>query len=79
LFSAGTVNLDMTSIEDNSQIEHMGSLLAAPRESDAVAWIGTEPFATAGKSAMDSGGRCFSFLTLRATLFTRVALKWMIG
>jgi hypothetical protein len=59
-FSAGTVDLEMIDIEDNGLITQAGSLSAVPREPDAVAWIGTEHFATADEGDMDGGSRGFT-------------------
>jgi hypothetical protein len=45
----------MINIEDNGQIEQMGSLSALSSEPDAVPWIGTKHFATTNEGDMDGG------------------------
>jgi hypothetical protein len=59
-FSAGTVDLDIIDIENNGIIEQTGSLTDVPREPDAVAWIGTDYFATADEGDLDGGSRGFT-------------------
>jgi hypothetical protein len=59
-FSAGFVDIDGVDTVEDNLITQTQSLTAIPREPDAVAWIGTEYFATADEGDLDGGSRSFT-------------------
>ncbi|MEZ6014568.1 MAG: esterase-like activity of phytase family protein [Planctomycetota bacterium] len=59
-FSAGTVDLDEIDTNENDLIEQSSSLLAVPREPDAVSWISPFTFASADEGDLNGGSRGFT-------------------
>lgn len=56
-FSAGTVDLYSVDTEEEGALTFDETLLAVPREPDAVKWIDDDHFATANEGDMDGGSR----------------------
>lgn len=67
-YSAGTVDLAHVDTVEDDVITADGTLTAVPREPDAIAWIGTEYFATANEGDLDGGSRGFSIFNKDGTV-----------
>ena len=59
-FRAGTVDLHDIDTSENGLIEQTASLLAVPREPDAIVWTSASSFATANEGDLFGGSRGFS-------------------
>lgn len=59
-FSGGSVDLDMIDIEDDGIVQGNASLMAVPREADAVTWLSDTRFATADEGDYEGGSRTFT-------------------
>lgn len=69
-FSARSVDLELIDTVEDDIIRQEDTLLAVPREPDAVAWIGPDVFATADEGDLFGGSRGFTlFGTNSETIF----------
>ena len=57
VFSAGAVALEGVDVDDDDAIDQTGSLEAAPREPDAIAWLDDDHVATANEGDWKGGTR----------------------
>jgi len=59
-FDAGAVTLDEVDVEENRLIDLDGTLTAAPREPDAMAWLGAFRIVSANEGDLFGGSRGFT-------------------
>lgn len=75
-FSAGTVDLYAVDTEEEGALTFDGTLLAVPREPDAVKWIDDDHFATANEGDMDGGSRGWTIFNKDGTVVYEANLSF---